>query len=189
MADIPWPSAVKIVDMHIGVASPSRGQFGAINKYARFSATLTEVWSGQVALAAVSEDNKRALELFLARLQGRLNTFNLPIPAAHWAGANTGGSLLTETVVGANSIDLSGGGGARAGDIITVTSGSDVQTLECLNTSVRPRVAPRLRFAFPVGATFAAAASIPVRLAADEAGRVETVLQHGVCTLSVVEAV
>jgi hypothetical protein len=187
MAVITWPSGVKISEMQLGVLPPSRGGFGIVNRYPRFSATLTEVWGGQIALAAVAQDDKRALELFVARLQGRLNTFNMPLPSGHWGGSNAGGTLLAATSRGGNRLNLSAA--AQAGDVITITSGGNTQTVECLESGFRPEVAPRLRFAFPPGATYAAASTLPLRLSSDDGGRVETVLHHGICMLPVVEAV
>jgi hypothetical protein len=186
MAVITWPSAVKISEMQLGVLSPSRGGFGVVNKYPHFAATLTEIWGGQIALAAVAQADKRALELFVARLQGRLNTFNLPIPSGHWGGAGGSGEIQAPGI-GANQIRTSSA--VNAGDVIAITSGGNSQVVECLNAGTAPFVAPRIRYSFPTGATYATASTIPLRLASDEAGRVETILQYGVCALPVVEAV
>lgn len=186
MAVIAWPSTLKVSEIQIGVAPPSRGSFGTVNRYPQFSAHLSEVWAGQIALAAVGQSDKRDLELFLARLQGRLNTFELPPPGV-WAGEAVAGITTEAASAGAGEVVLSRP--VRAGDIIKLTSGETTQVVEAAKSGASVAIAPRLRYDFPAGTTFEGPAAIPFRLAADDAGVVQTILRHGVCTLAVVEAI
>lgn len=190
MAHITWPASLHVLEHQLRVLSLNDGGVSILSREGHYGAPLAELWAGQVAIAPVSRTGGPVLAAFLAQLEGRLNTFGLPLLNGHFNTTPAVTGTVTETAVrGSEKLKLSAA--VTPGTLLAIGAigSAGYQVYEAFGTSgAYTLVTPRLRYAVANATAFSSDnVAMKLRLLKDDGGRPRITASHGICTIDVME--
>lgn len=169
MALLTLPSIAKITEIRPRIAVPLSDPTLALNRRKPIGPAYREMWTADVALAAVSRSNHLALIAALERLDGRVQGFTLPI-GKFSRSANFTASLVAAPATGADRIRLNlspASGALMRGTLLTLgdINADDFQLLEVVksvtaSSDTTVRIAPRIRRKFTTGSAVVIGAAV-----------------------------
>lgn len=157
-------SLAKIIEIRLRIDAPNKGPALALNRRKPIGPAYHEMWTAEIALAAVSPENWPALVAAFERLDGRVQGFTLPIGKFSRKAAYTG-AVVAAPATGADRIRLNlspASGSLLRGTLISIgdVNADNFQLVEVVKTvtassDTTVRIAPRIRRKFTTGSAVA----------------------------------
>jgi hypothetical protein len=193
---IAFPSFVKIVELQLSVRSVFGADRRPLLKTRGEGASLTEMWAGQVAFQTMTSADARAFAAWHETLDGRVNSFALPLAQGFATHVNSFAGVVASVVAGADVVRLNGSAVAlRPGTLLAFGVPGDVNYQVCevleaaspyINTEVF--VSPRPRTDIAPGTAVTGGTVTGAFALATDAPASSWGLQRGSATIDIVEA-
>lgn len=173
------PSFANIAETRLWIDAPAPEARRPANLRAPYAARFSELWRAQVLFAAMSRNDAHRLKAFFSGLDGRVQTFQLPLPAGYLTReVEFTGQLNATPASGRGTINVARTGGATtlaAGTLLAIgnINADDFQLVEVLADaevsagSFTLEIAPRIARVFPIGTVVQAATFGKFALAKD----------------------